>query len=92
MAADSLTLKWGSLKGWKLESPRALALLGYWINLGVCASAVMHRDTPEQKRALCDLIDCADLETVCLDWDGKDVTKEEAKAYILKYGEETTDA
>jgi hypothetical protein len=84
--AEYLTLKWGSLKAWNCESEKSIALLNEWASHGTCLSAMAHHDTPEQKRILCDLIDAMNIETVCLDWDGKDVSKEEAKRYVLEYG------
>ena len=42
----------------------------------------------EQKQLLCDLIDVMQIDSVCLDWTGKDVTKEEAKQYVMDYGKE----
>lgn len=84
---EQLTLKWGTLKGWKLnEDSPAFKKLGEYIDAGnVSMSAMMQHDTPEQQRILCELIDVLDAETVYLDWDGKDVSKEEAKNYIMDY-------
>lgn len=83
---ESLTLKWGTLKAWNLkEDGQALELLRKYHELGMRASAMLQRDTPEQKRLLCQMIDALDADTVYLDWDGKDVPKEEAKKYIMEY-------
>ena len=87
MGADSITLKWGSLKAWDIQTPAARDILRRWAELGTNASAMLHHDTAEQKALLCALIDASDVETVYLDWDGKDVSKDEAKAYIMGYGE-----
>lgn len=85
--ADELTLKWGTIKGYELESPAAMAALDKLRALGPRSmSAMTQHDTDEEKQAICDLIDALDAETVYLDWDGKDVTKEEAKRYVLDYG------
>jgi len=86
MSQDSITLKWGSLKGWHIETPAAFELLKQWHELGVKMSAMAQHDTPEQKDILCRLIDAADCETVYLDWDGEHVSKEQAKDYIRNYG------
>ena len=86
--ADEITLKWGTLKAWKLETPRALELLKQWASLGSKASAMLHHDTPKQKDLLCQIIDASDVETVYLDWDGREVSKSEAKDYIRNYGRE----
>ena len=86
MSEEYLTLKWGSLKSWNFNSDEAKALLHQWFDIGSCASAIMHHDTPEQKKLICELIDVGDFDTVYLDWDGKDVSKEEAKDYVMNYG------
>lgn len=83
---DSLTLKWGSLKRWDIKSDAGLECLHRYFEAGdVSASAMMQRDTPDQKQALCDLIDALDCDTVYLDWDGKDVSKDDAKKYVMEY-------
>lgn len=41
--------------------------------------------TPEHKKAVCDLIDALDCDTIHLDWEGKDVSKDEAKKYVMEY-------
>ena len=46
--------------------------------------AAMQEDTPEQKQALCDLIDAID-GTIQSDWTGGYLTRAEAKAYVLEY-------
>lgn len=46
--------------------------------------AMQQRDTPEQKQALCDLIDAIDGE-ILNDWTGKTMTKDEAKKYVTEY-------
>lgn len=83
---DKLTLKWGTLKGWHFHSDRARALLTEYAEIGTSMSAMMQKDTPRQKEIICELIDDGDFETVYLDWDGKDVSKAEAKKYVMEYG------
>lgn len=83
MSNEYLTLKWGSLKSWCFESEKAKALLQRWSDLGVSMSAISHHDTPEQKQIICELIDVGDFETVYLDWEGKEVSKEDAKQYVI---------
>ena len=83
---ESLTLKWGTLKAWKVNegSPAHAALQRYAAG-GMNVSAATQSDTPEQKQAILDLIDALNADTVYLDWDGKQVPKEEAKQYITDY-------
>lgn len=83
---NHLTLKWGTLKAWNFSGlPEAQALLKRYDELGSSMSAMTQRDTPEQKGIICKLIDLMPGE-IYLDWDGKYVSKDEAKKYVLEYG------
>ena len=83
---DKLTLKWGTLKRWDLESQPALDALQALANYGDrCMSAALQRDTDEQKELLCALIDAIDNPKVYLDWNGEYVSKDEAKDYVRGY-------
>lgn len=82
--AEHLRFKWGSLKAWNVESDAAWEAFDRWAAGGVCMSAAMHRDTAEQKRALCDLIDAIDGEIENA-WTDKPMTKDEAKKYVMEY-------
>ena len=84
---DELTLKWGTLKGWKFskDNDRALKLLTEYHEIGACMSVMMQEDTPRQKEIICELIDLCNSD-IYLDWDGKHVTKDEAKKYVCDYG------
>jgi hypothetical protein len=86
MSKQSLTLKWGSLKGWNGlgDNEPAMAALRKYHDEPVSMSAAAQRDTDTQKEALCDLIDAVDGE-IWNDWDGKIMTKDEAKAYVRDY-------
>mgnify|MGYP001213483123 CR=1 FL=1 len=86
---ESLTLKWGTLKAWQLTSDKARELLKEYNEIGSSMSAMMQHDTPRQKEIICELIDIGNFDTVYLDWDGKDVSKEEAKEYVMSYGNKT---
>lgn len=82
---DFLTLKWGTLKGYDLKSEAAIKALEELMSLGDRnMSVMMQSDTAEQKEALCKLIDAIDGE-IDLDWEGKVVSKEEAKQYVREY-------
>ena len=83
---EYLTLKWGSLKSWKINNEKAFEAFKKWNEIGVSASAMCHHDTPEQKELICEIIDNMDIEGVCLAYDGKMVSKEEAKKYVMEYG------
>lgn len=86
MATESLALKWGSLKRWEIHNPETFELLKQWHALGSRASAIAQRDTPEQKELICKIIDAVDCAEIYLDWDGKYVSKEKAKEYVMSYG------
>lgn len=84
---DSLTLKWGTMKGWDLHSDAALSAARAYFDAGEqSAGAMSQHDTTDQKQALCALIDAIDGE-IQNDWTGKIMTKDEAKAYVLEYGQ-----
>ncbi len=83
-----LTLKWGTLKSWNVEedNEQGVKLLKEYFEIGSSISAMCQKDTPRQKEIICEMIDLCDGDTIYLDWDGKDVSKEEAKKYVLEYG------
>lgn len=82
---NKLTLKWGTLKAWEVKTDAAHAALKKYHEDPVQWSAMMQRDTPKQKEALAELIDCCD--EIWLDWEGKQVSRDEAKEYIRTYGQ-----
>lgn len=82
-----LSLKWGTLKGWDFtNSERGKELIKEYCEIGSCVSAIAQKDTPRQKEIICELIDLCDDDTIYLDWYNKDVTKQEAKDYVMNYG------
>ena len=86
MGKESLALKWGTLKRWNFEEDgKAFEALKKYAELGSKVSAMMQHDTPEQKELICQMIDACDTETIYLDWDDKDVSKDEAKKYVMEY-------
>ncbi len=82
---EHLLLKWGTLKGWKVESDASKQALQSYFASPVSLGAMQQRDTPEQTQAICDLID-AIAGPITNDWSGEIMTKEEAKAYVREYG------
>lgn len=83
---EGLTLKWGTVKGWNLkEDGPAFAALKKYHEIGNVSFGVMQqRDTDEQRQALCECIDAVDGE-IWNDWEGRAMTKDEAKKYITEY-------
>jgi hypothetical protein len=82
--AEHLLLKWGTLKGWDLESDASMGALRKYADGGISPSAMAQRDTEAQKQALCELIDAVDGEIVN-DWTGETMTKDEAKKYVMEW-------
>lgn len=82
---DHLSLKWGTLKGWDFtHNEKAQKLMEKYNSFGSSFAAAQQHDTPEQKELICQMIDAVDCEPY-LDWDGKYVTKDEAKQYVRDY-------
>src|SRR3546814_18865914 len=75
--SEHLLLKWGTLKGWNLGDNAAAreAAVRYEAG-GMSMSAMAQHDTPEQKQALCDLIDAIN-GPITNDWSGETMTKDE---------------
>jgi hypothetical protein len=84
---DFITLKWGTLKAWRITTTKGKELLAKYGEMGMSFSAMQQHDTPEQKQLLCELIDTVPGE-IYLDLDGVSVSKEDAKKYIMEYGKE----
>ena len=83
---ESLTLKWGSVKGWDNLTDKSVEILKRFFADGVPLSAMADRPTEDRKAILCELIDQFDGE-IWNDWDGKEMTKAEAKQYVMSYGD-----
>ena len=84
---SSITLKWGTLKGWDFEgNDHAIKLLQEYKKIGSSMSVATQEDTPRQKEIICELIDLCDEEPY-LDWDGKHVSKAEGKKYVMEYND-----
>ena len=88
---DTLTLKWGTLKGYDFSdnsNPIIEKLLKEYHEIGACMSVALQYDTPRQKEIICELIDIGNFDTVYLSWDGKHVSKKKAKEYVMNYSKE----
>lgn len=87
--SESLLLKWGTLKGWDLKTETSKAAAQKYFDAGdVSMSCMAQRDNDAQKQALCDLIDAIDGE-IQNDWSGEIMTKDEAKRYVMEYGQKS---
>lgn len=83
--SEHLSLKWGTVKGWDNLTDKSVSILERFFVDGVCMSAAMDHPDDARKAILCELIDQLDGQ-VYLDWDGKYVSKDEAKKYVTEYG------
>ena len=81
---EYLLLKWGTAKGWNLETDKSRAAAQKYADYGLSHSAMTQHDTAEQKLALCELIDAIEGE-IQSDWTGDILTKEQAKKYVMDY-------
>lgn len=85
MSEEYLYLKWGTLKAWDLgENEAALAAARRYDEDGSSWSAMAQRDTANQKQAICDIIDALN-GPITNDWTGEEMSKEEAKRYVMEY-------
>lgn len=82
---ESLLLKWGTLKGWSLKTEASQAIMQRYFDIGVTLGAMSQRDTPEQKKIICELIEAVD-GPISNDWSGEAMTKDQAKEYVMNYG------
>lgn len=83
---EYLLLKWGTLKGWNVTgNKKAKAAIKRYAAEGASMSAMLQKDTPTQKQALCDIIDAIN-GPITNDWSGEKMSKEQAKEYVLNYG------
>jgi hypothetical protein len=82
-----VTLKWGTLKSWCFPTEAGQELARRYDEIGSSLGAMTQHDTPEQKEIICQMIDLCDGDEIYLDWDGKNVSKDEAKKYVMEYGQ-----
>ena len=82
--SEYLLLKWGTLKGWSIQSDAARDAAKRYAEGGMAMGAAQQHDTADQKQALCDLIDAID-GPITNDWSGQQMSKDEAKKYVLEY-------
>lgn len=84
---EYITLKWGTLKSWNIESEEGQSLLKKYGELGYSMSAMFQDDSLDQKKIICELIDLVPGK-IYLDWEGKYVSKTVAKKYVMNYGKD----
>lgn len=83
--AEALALKWGTVKGWDGLSEKSQEILKRYFADGVPMSAMADRPGTDRQAILCELIDQIDGE-IWNDWEGKEMSKAEARDYVLNYG------
>jgi hypothetical protein len=87
MKKEHLTLKWGTLKSWSFHSEKGEELLKEYFAIGSSASAMLQKDSKRQEEIICELIDICEAKKIQNDWTGEMMSKDEAKKYVLEYGE-----
>jgi hypothetical protein len=80
-----LTLKWGTVKGWDGLDDAQISILDRFFKDGMSASCALDHPDASRRELLCELIDTIDGE-IWNDWDGRVMTKEDAKKYVREYG------
>lgn len=86
MSEDYLSLKWGSLKSLRMRTQAVEEAFRRYDETGTHqGSAILHKDSSEQKSALCDLIDAVAAAggQIQDEWTWKFMTADEAKHYVL---------
>lgn len=81
---EELILKWGTIKGWENLTEKSMKIIQLYFSDGFPASCATDHPDENRKHLLCDLIDQLEGK-IYLSWDGKYVTKDEAKKYIIEY-------
>lgn len=81
---DYIILKWGTLKDFRIGSQDGEKLIEKYRSLGT-SSAMTQNDSEEQKEIICRIIDASNANRILLDWNGKYVSKHEAKKYVMNY-------
>jgi hypothetical protein len=82
--AESLLLKWGTIKGWDDFTEKSQEIVGRYFADGMCMSAAADKPDATRKVILCELIDQLDGE-IQNDWSGEIMSKEAAKKYVMEY-------
>lgn len=81
---SSLSFKWGTLKGWSSVNKECIPLLEKYFADGVPLGCASDRPTEDRKKILCEAIDLF-IGELHNDWTGKQMTKDEAKKYVMEY-------
>ena len=79
--AESLLLKWGTVKGWDDLTERSQDILRHYFADGVPMSCMGDHPDEGRKVILCQLIDQFEGE-IRNDWSGEIMSKDEAKKYV----------
>ena len=84
---EHLALKWGVPKSWNVKRDVTRELLKKYASFGWSDGAAQQPNTDDHKLALCELIDAIDADTIENDWTGEQMSKDEAKKYVMEYGQ-----
>jgi hypothetical protein len=81
---DYITLKWGTLKAWRLKNPALKPWIDQYNDDGMNVSAMAQKDTSKQKEAICEMIKIIN-KPVMNDWSGEYMPIDEAIEYVMNY-------
>ena len=82
---ETLYLKWGTVKGWENLSEGTACALQKWADISGMSMGVATQDkTDAHQEALCVAIDAVQ-GVIWNDWDGREMTKDEAKEYVRRW-------
>ena len=81
---DFVSLKWGGIKGYRINDPETFKLLEEYYADGVPLSAMSDQPDTARKEILCKIIERIG-KPVYMDWDGEYVPVEDAKKYVMEY-------
>ena len=84
--AESLLLKWGTIKGWDDLTERSQDILRRYFADGVPVSCIADKPDDSRKAILCELIDQLEGK-IQNDWSGEIMSKDDAKKYVIGNGQ-----
>jgi len=82
---DYISLKWGTLKAWRLTNPALKPLIEEYNQEGTSLGAMTQHDSQRQKEIICEMIEIIG-NPVYNNWSGEEMTVEQAKQYVMEYG------
>lgn len=82
MLKDNMSLKWGQVASWSLNTPAARVAGTAYIERSRNVDWQAWDGSEEKRLLICGIIDAMDGD-ITSDWTGEPITKDEAKRYIM---------